>query len=80
MLVGGGLALAAGALSLLGEGWTGWWQDLLNWPAAWTVPLGFAVMIGVSLATPGQVVPGVARIMARLHRPEAAAVTSLRKE
>ena len=79
MLTGGGLALAAGTLTLLDRDWTGWWQDLLNWPAAWTVPLGFAVMIGVSLATPGRVAPGVARIMARLHAPESDGPVVVRK-
>ena len=73
MAVGGSLAFAAGMLSLLGAAPTGWWRDLLNWPAAWTVPAGFLVMIGVSLATPGRVTPDLRRIMTRLHAPESLA-------
>jgi cation/acetate symporter len=70
LVVGGGLALLAGLLTLLGVAREGWWRDLLTWPAAWAAPIGFAVMIGVSLATPNRVVPGVSRIMVRLHMPE----------
>jgi Na+(H+)/acetate symporter ActP len=47
-------------LSGTGTGWTG---ALLSQPAAWSVPLGFAVMIVVSLLTPGSVAPNVARTM-----------------
>lgn len=43
---------------------------LLAEPAAWTVPIAFAVMIVVSWCTPGRVPSGVARMMVRLHTPE----------
>jgi len=76
MTVGGGLALTAGLLTLMGAAQPGWWMDLLRWPAAWTVPIGFAVMVGVSLATPGSTPPGVARLMARLHAPESLGLRS----
>jgi hypothetical protein len=36
---------------LTGTG-TGWSGALLSQPAAWSVPFGFVVMIGVSLLTP----------------------------
>ena len=52
----------------------GWSGALLSQPAAWSVPLGFAVMVAVSLATPHRVAPNVARTMVRLHTPEPVAV------
>lgn len=48
----------------------GWAEALVSQPAAWTVPLGFVVMIVVSLATPQRMAPGVIRTMVRLHTPE----------
>ena len=43
---------------------------LLGQPAAWSVPLAFAAMVGVSLLT-REAVPGHAsRFMVRLHTPE----------
>ena len=44
---------------------------LLAQPAAWSVPLAFAVMVVVSLLTPRTLPPGVTTIMVRLHAPEA---------
>jgi Na+(H+)/acetate symporter ActP len=70
-LVGGGLASGvAVALTIADPTRTGWAGALLAQPAAWTVPVGFAVMVGVSLATPNRVAPGIARTMVRLHTPE----------
>jgi Na+(H+)/acetate symporter ActP len=43
---------------------------LLAQPAAWSVPIAFAVMVIVSLLTPGRVPLGVGRTMVRLHAPE----------
>nr|WP_203596377.1 cation acetate symporter [Actinomadura bangladeshensis] len=43
---------------------------LLAQPAAWTVPIAFAVMIIVSLCTQRRVPKHVARMMVRLHTPE----------
>ncbi len=70
-LLAGGLA-SGGAVTLVildpeRSGWTG---TLLAQPAAWAVPTAFAVMIAVSLLTPGRVAPGVTRTMVRLHAPE----------
>jgi Na+(H+)/acetate symporter ActP len=69
-LVGGGLA--AGTAVLLTIVWSpgGWTGTLLAQPAAWAVPLGFALMVVVSLATADRVPATVARTMARLHTPE----------
>lgn len=45
-------------------------HDLVSQPAAWTVPLAFLVMIGVSLATQDRVPARVDAVLARLHVPE----------
>ncbi|WP_214416531.1 sodium/solute symporter [Sphaerisporangium fuscum] len=71
LLVGGGLAGAAVIAVIAGGPYGGWAGALLAQPAAWTVPISFAVMILVSLLTPGRVPRGVARTMVRLHAPEA---------
>jgi cation/acetate symporter len=70
LLLGGGLACAAVLATITGGPDTGWMGALLSQPAAWTVPVSFAVMVVVSLLTPSRVPPGVARTMVRLHTPE----------
>jgi hypothetical protein len=50
---------------------TGWAAIVIGEPAAWTVPLAFAVMVGVSLATRRQVPANVGLTMLRLHAPDA---------
>ncbi|MFF5207344.1 cation acetate symporter [Streptosporangium sp. NPDC000396] len=70
LLVGGGLACGAVLLTIAGGPYTGLPGALLAQPAAWTVPIAFAVMVVVSLLTPGRIPAGVARIMVRLHTPE----------
>ena len=71
-LLAGGLASAiAVGLTIADPARSGWEEALLAQPAAWTVPVGFAVMIGVSLGTPSRVPPGTSRTMVRLHAPEA---------
>ncbi len=67
----GGLG-AGGAVvdTLLENTHTGWTAALLAQPAAWTVPLAFATMIGVSLATRRRIPLNVGRTMVRLHTPE----------
>jgi len=47
------------------------WAVLLAQPAAWSVPLAFAVMVVVSLLTPGSVPAHTSRLLVRLHTPEA---------
>lgn len=69
-LIGGGLAATLApmlTLTVRPEGWAG---TLLSQPAAWSVPLGFALMIGVSLLTRSGVPADVSRTMVRLHTPE----------
>ena len=46
------------------------WRILIDYPAAWSVPLGFGVMIAVSLATRSRIPTSVSRTMVRLHTPE----------
>ncbi|WP_035839352.1 sodium/solute symporter [Kitasatospora azatica] len=72
VLVGGGLALVAVVSTMVGAVSGGWPHALLAWPAVWTVPAGFLVMVLVSLATPRRIPAGTAATMARLHLPEAA--------
>ncbi|MET8246899.1 cation acetate symporter [Streptomyces sp. NPDC005202] len=70
MLVGGGSALVAVAVTMAGYPGTGPLHALLAWPALWSVPLGFLTMVLVSLATPGRVPAGTGAILARFHLPE----------
>jgi Na+(H+)/acetate symporter ActP len=74
LLTGGGLATAAVTATIAGVDRDGWAGALLAQPAAWTVPVAFAVMVLVSLRAPYRVAPGVARTMVRLHAPEAVAL------
>jgi cation/acetate symporter len=70
MLAGGGAASAAIAATMAGIAPGGWIGSLLGQPAAWTVPLAFAVMVVVSRRTPASVPPDVGRTMVTLHAPE----------
>ena len=69
--VGSGIGVAH---ALGGTGTTGWVAVLLGQPAAWSVPLAFGTMVGVSLATRSRVPAHVRRFMVRLHTPEAVAL------
>ena len=71
LAVGGTCSVAAVTDAFVGTHSPGWVADLLGQPAAWTVPLAFLTMIGVSLLTPHRVPSHVARFMVRLHTPEA---------
>ncbi|MBF8192220.1 cation acetate symporter [Nonomuraea sp. K274] len=70
LFVGGGLACGAVLATITGGPYDGLAGALLAQPAAWTVPIAFAVMVSVSFLTPDRVPPGVARTMVRLHTPE----------
>ncbi|MGH3476289.1 MAG: sodium:solute symporter family transporter [Nocardioidaceae bacterium] len=70
MVAGGITSGIAVMVTIVDSDRAGWVGALLSQPAAWTVPLGFVVMIGVSLATPHRMAPGVIRTMVRLHTPE----------
>ncbi|MCW2658257.1 MAG: putative symporter, partial [Jatrophihabitans sp.] len=70
-LAGGGvLATAAVLVTLTADVRHGWTGALLEQPAAWAVPITFAVMIAVSLATRRRIPADVGRVMVRLHAPE----------
>ena len=74
VLAGAVPATAAGLVRVLRDGHpaTGWIGTLIEQPALVTVPIAFAVMIAVSLLTPGRVPGGVDRAMVRMHLPEEA--------
>jgi Na+(H+)/acetate symporter ActP len=69
-LIAGGLAAGGAVIATLAAEHDGWLGALLAQPAAWSVPIAFAVMIVVSLLTPRRTAPDVARTMVRLHAPE----------
>ncbi|HZN17440.1 MAG TPA: cation acetate symporter [Micromonosporaceae bacterium] len=71
ILVGGGAAVAAVLVTVLGPPLSGWPGALVTQPAAWSVPLAFTVMIGVSLSTRARAPVDVGRTMLRLHAPDA---------
>jgi len=71
ILAGGGGAVAAVLVTFLSPTRHGLTATLLSYPAAWTVPLAFAVMVGVSLATRRRVPGTVGLAMLRLHAPDA---------
>lgn len=67
----GAIGSGIGVLYVIAEPERGGWSDaLLAQPAAWSVPLAFAVMIAVSLATKSRRPAGAARFLMRLHVPE----------
>ncbi|GAA4453792.1 sodium/solute symporter [Phytohabitans houttuyneae] len=70
ILVGGGAAVGAVLITILGPPLHGWAAALIAQPAAWTVPLAFAVMVAVSLATRRRTPPDVGTTMLRLHAPD----------
>jgi Na+(H+)/acetate symporter ActP len=70
LITGGVLATAAVLVTVIGGPRDGWIGALLEQPAAWAVPLAFAVMVLASLLTPRRMHPDVARVMVRLHAPE----------
>jgi cation/acetate symporter len=70
LVVGGGLSGAAVLITVLGPGLSGWPGALLAEPAAWTVPISFAVMVLGSLASQSRVPADVGRTMVQLHAPE----------
>jgi cation/acetate symporter len=69
-LVGGGLSAGTAAVLTIAVRPDGWFGIVMSQPALWSVPVGFALMIGVSLATRSDVPANVSRTMVRLHTPE----------
>jgi Na+(H+)/acetate symporter ActP len=70
LVIGGGASSAAVVASMAGMGKGGWPALLLQEPAIWTVPLAFAVMIGVSRLTRHSIPADVTRKLLALHLPE----------
>jgi Na+(H+)/acetate symporter ActP len=70
ILIGGGAAMVAVLVTVLGPPLDGWAAQLIGQPAAWTVPLAFLVMVIGSLLTGRRVPPDVGATMLRLHAPE----------
>ncbi|GAB2655528.1 cation acetate symporter [Prescottella soli] len=70
IVVGGGAALLAVVDAVSDELWHGWPAALIGYPAAVSVPLSFAAMVVVSLATRRQIPRDVGRIFTRMHAPE----------
>jgi Na+(H+)/acetate symporter ActP len=73
LLTGGALATAAVLVTIIAGDVPGWPGALLQQPAAWAVPLTFAVMVAVSLLTRSRLPADVGRVMVRLHAPESLA-------
>ena len=69
-LVGGGLCAGVAPVLTIARQPEGWFGLLMSQPAAWSVPIGFALMIVVSLITRDDIPKNVARTMVRLHTPE----------
>ncbi|ROO52621.1 Na+(H+)/acetate symporter ActP [Micromonospora sp. Llam0] len=70
IVTGGGAAVGAVLWTVLGPPLTGWPAVLVAQPAAWTVPLAFAVMMLVSVVTRRRLPGQVNALMLRLHAPE----------
>jgi Na+(H+)/acetate symporter ActP len=70
VVVGGGAAAGAVLMTVMGPPLAGWPATLVAQPAAWTVPLAFAVMVAVSLVSRRRIPPDVGATMLRLHAPE----------
>ncbi|HEV7706805.1 MAG TPA: cation acetate symporter [Asanoa sp.] len=79
VLAGGGAAGSAVLLTVLGPPLSGWPAALVSQPAAWTVPLAFAVMVVVSLATRKRIPADVGAVMLRLHAPESVLASPTRR-
>jgi Na+(H+)/acetate symporter ActP len=71
LVAGGGLAAVAVVVTSVRGPGHGWGAALLEQPAAWTVPVAFAVMVAGSLLTRRRLSPAaVDRVMLRMHLPE----------
>ena len=69
LVVGGVTSLSAVAIALFVPT-SGFVAALVMQPAAWTVPLAFATMVIVSLATPAAIPSHAAVTLGRLHTPD----------
>ncbi|GAA1733915.1 cation acetate symporter [Luedemannella helvata] len=71
IMAGGGSAVGAVLVTVVGPPLSGWAATLVEQPAAWTVPLAFTVMVTVSIMSRRRVPASVGAIMLRLHAPDA---------
>ncbi|NLU82500.1 cation acetate symporter [Rhodococcus sp. HNM0569] len=69
-IASGGAATASILAGLDAQDVGGWAAAILAYPAAVSVPLAFATMVVVSLATRSHIPDGVAGVFARMHVPE----------
>ena len=70
IVVGGGMVLVALIMNIVSE-YTGRWAPwFVAQPALITVPIAFATVLIVSLATPRKIPEDVNRILLRLHAPD----------
>lgn len=69
-LIGGGICAGAAPFVTLVLEAEGWWGTLMSQPAVWSAPVGFGLMVAVSLATRSRIPATVGRTMVRLHTPE----------
>ena len=70
LVAGGGLSMAAVISTTFGLPIPGWLGVVMTQPAAVSVPIAFATMVLVSIATRSRTPEHVARTMVRLHAPE----------
>ncbi|GAA2494616.1 sodium/solute symporter [Winogradskya humida] len=70
IVAGGGAAMAAVLVTVMGPPLHGWFAQLVEQPAAWTVPLAFVVMVVGSLLTKRRIPADIGATMLRLHAPE----------
>jgi Na+(H+)/acetate symporter ActP len=71
ILAGGGAAVTAVLVTVVGPPLHGWPATLVAQPAAWSVPLAFTVMVIASAATRRRTPAHVGAMMLRLHAPDA---------
>jgi Na+(H+)/acetate symporter ActP len=69
-MIAGGLCAGVAPILTIAWGPQGWLGVLMSQPAAWSVPIGFGTMVGISLLTRATVPGNVSRTMVRLHTPE----------
>jgi Na+(H+)/acetate symporter ActP len=70
LAAGGGLSMLAVVSTTFGVATPGWLGVVMTQPAAVSVPIAFATMVLVSMATRSRAPEHVARTMVRLHAPE----------
>lgn len=77
LVAGGALCTVAVLVTVSGVRVGGWPGALLAQPAAWTVPIAFAVMVVASWCSRSRVPQDVGRTMLQLHAPESLGIAHL---